>query len=708
MDKTEKFAVTEAELLLLSQTWGDRESSIERREQISPDVARRLLHELRVHQSELESQNGELRRTQMELEALRLRYFHLYEQAPVGYCTISETEKILSANLTATQLLGVPSGGLVGRPIQQFIVPADQDIYYLYCKKLFETGQRQSCELRLLRPDRSHFWAQFISTFAPDASGQSSHRIVLTDIDERKVAQDKIRISDFALKAVSQGVLITTPELRIVNANEALLSMTGYCARDLSGISCSVFNGPLTDTASIANCLSAVAARKAFSCEIMHYRKDGTHFWNDMSISPVFDDVDNLTHFISINTDISERRRLDQSLLDNNRALERATAAAEKANQAKSDFLSSMSHELRSPLNSILGFAQLLASGKPPPTALQSKNIDKILRSGWYLLTLINDILDLALIESGKLALSMEPLSLAQVLVECQNMIEPQADNRGIAVHFPSVSASTRVVADPVRLTQVVVNLLSNAIKYNRPKGRVQVAVHLVTADRLRIEVEDTGEGLPAEKLSQLFQPFNRLGQEGSATEGTGIGLVITKRLTELMGGTIGVRSTVGEGCVFWVELQLASTASPKGMAPDARDESHLARDLLQHSPCTILYVEDNLANVELVEQILEKRPQLRLIRAHDGTQGIEMARSHSPQVILMDINLPGMSGLEALKVLRHDPATRHIPVLAITANALPIDAAKGMAAGFFQYVTKPFQINEFLQTIDSALRSAR
>ena len=704
MENLEESAVTEAGILLLPRASDDRERGIERREYISPDAARRLLHELRVQQSELEAQNGELRRTQMELEIMRSRYFDLYELAPVGYCTISDTEKVLSANLTATQLLGIHRGGLVGRPIQQFIAPSDQDIYYLHCKRLFETRQPQTCELRLLRPDRSHFWAQLIATFAQDASGLCVHRIVLTDIDESKVAQDKIRISDFALKAISQGVFITTPELRLIDANEAFLSMTGYSMKELTGASCSLFNGPLTDSASVENCLNSVASKKAFTGEIIQYRKDGSCFWNAQTFAPVFDHLDNLTHFVSINTDISERRRLDQVLQDNNRALERATDVAEKANQAKSDFLSSMSHELRSPLNSILGFAQLLATGTPTPTPLQGKNIDKILRGGWYLLTLINDILDLALIESGKLALSMEPLSLAQVLTECQNMVEPQADSRGITVNFPLISTSTFVVADPIRLTQVIVNLLSNAIKYNRPNGSVQVTVDSKTPDTLRIEVKDTGQGLPAEKLLQLFQPFNRLGQESSATEGTGIGLVVTKRLTELMGGTIGVRSTVGEGSVFWVELQIADDAALKGIAGDPVGDKSPARNLLQHPPCTILYVEDNLANVELVEQILEGRPNLRLIRAQNGAQGIEMARNHSPQIILMDINLPGMSGLEALKILRQDPVTRHIPVLAITANALPIDAAKGLAAGFFQYLTKPFKIDEFLQTIDLAL----
>lgn len=696
-----------AALLTESEIDSNCEDAVERRDLLS-SAARRLVQELRAHQTELLAQNGELREAQEDLKTMNSRYFDLYELAPVGYCTISESNKVLSANRTAAVLLGVDNEELVGKPIQRFIAPVDQDNYYLHCKRLFEAGKPQSCELRLVRPDRSQFWAELIATFALDASGIGVHRIVLTDIDERRTAQDKIRISDSALKAVSQGVIIKTPDMRVVDANEAILSMTGYSPEELSGVNCSVFYGPLTDTAMIEEFRQAVRANKTFSGEMVYYRKDGSCFWNALALSPVFDPKGNLSHFISIHTDITERRRIDQVLKDSVGALKLATELAEKANQAKSDFLSSMSHELRSPLNSILGFAQLLASGTPSPTPLQSKNIDKILGGGWYLLTLINDILDLALIESGKLALSLEPLSLGNLLTGCQIMVEPQAGNRGIVVKFPSMRASLQVVADPTRLTQVLVNLLSNAIKYNRPNGGVRVSVITKIQGTVRIEIKDTGEGLSADKLAQLFQPFNRLGKENSTTEGTGIGLVVAKRLTELMGGTIGVRSTVGVGSVFWVQLPIAKSETEKKVAWNSLRHKQPTRHLQHLSNCTVLYVEDNPANVELVSQILQARPNLQLIVADNARQGIEMAHKHAPQIILMDINLPGMSGLEALKVLKQDAGTRQIPVLAVTANALPIDAANGMAAGFCQYLTKPFKIDEFLQSMDQALEASK
>ncbi len=261
--------------------------------------------------------------------------------------------------------------------------------------------------------------------------------------------------------------------------------------------------------------------------------------------------------------DVTDRKRIESTLKKNNVELERASAAAEKANLAKSEFLSSMSHELRSPLNAILGFAQLINSDSPPPTPSQAGSIDQILQAGWYLLELINEILDLAQIESGKLALSLEPTALAEAMLECQAMIEPQAQARGITMTFPA-SIPYFVYADRTRLKQVLINLLSNAIKYNQPNGTVVVdcALEGNGPERIRISVRDTGAGLPPDKLLQLFQPFNRLGQEAGKEQGTGIGLVMSKRLVELMGGVIGVESTVGFGSVFWFELN--STADPR------------------------------------------------------------------------------------------------------------------------------------------------
>src|SRR5471030_149138 len=401
-----------------------------------------------------------------------------------------------------------------------------------------------------------------------------------------------------------------------------------------------------------------------------------------------------------LRAEITERKRVESEL-------NVAIAVAEKANLAKSDFLSSMSHELRTPLNAILGFAQLLESGSTPPTPSQKRHLEQILKAGWYLLALINEILDLAQIESGKLPLSLKRISLTEVLRECQAMIEPQAQKRGISVAFPRFDIRHFVKGDRRRVKQVFINLLSNAIKYNRVGGTVEVDYIASTQGRIRVFVKDTGEGLTPDRLTQLFQPFNRLGKEVTAEEGTGIGLVLTKRLVELMGGVIGVESTVGEGSVFWIELNLAAEPHPPAAAaePAAVGRTQVQADAQMR---TLLYVEDNPASLMLVDEIIGLRPDIRLLSAIDGNRGVEIARCSRPDVILMDINLPGISGVQALRILAEDPATAHIPVVALSANAIPRDIENGLEAGFFRYLTKPIKVDEFMDTLDTALEFAK
>jgi PAS domain S-box-containing protein len=402
--------------------------------------------------------------------------------------------------------------------------------------------------------------------------------------------------------------------------------------------------------------------------------------------------------------DITEHKRLDQVLQDKNAELESARLTADKANLAKSDFLSSMSHELRSPLNAILGFAQLMDSDSPPATPSQKDSIDQILHAGWYLLQLINEVLDLAVIESGKLSLSEEPVSLSEVILECRAMFEPQRHKRGMELTFPEFTTPSFVFADRTRLKQVLVNLLSNAMKYNSPGGAVFVECTAGAPGRTRISVRDTGAGLSEEQIKQLFQPFNRLGQEGGVEEGTGIGLVMSKRVVELMGGAIGVESTVGQGSVFWFEL--SSSAAPE-LVLDGDDRALTMVVHPQGEPNlplrTLVYVEDNAANLKLVERLVARRSDIRLLTARHATLGIELARSEQPEVILMDINLPEISGIQALKILHDDPATAHIPVIAISANAMPRDINNGLDAGFFLYLTKPIKVAEFMDALNMA-----
>jgi PAS domain S-box-containing protein len=434
--------------------------------------------------------------------------------------------------------------------------------------------------------------------------------------------------------------------------------------------------------------------------ELTYICKDGSRFPAIVSITALRDDFGKIIGYLLIGTDNSVRKQVELEL-------NKAMAVAEKANLAKSDFLSSMSHELRTPLSAILGFAQLIESGKPAPTISQKRSVDQILQAGWYLLELINEILDLALIESGKLSLSLEPISLNEVMLECQEMIEPQAKKRGISVAFSRFVTPCFVKADRTRMKQVFINLLSNAIKYNTANGAVAVEYMTNVPGRIRVCVKDSGEGLSPEKLAQLFQPFNRLGQQANAEEGTGIGLVMTKRLIEMMGGVIGAESTVGKGSVFWIEIDLTTERHAIGgtVAPLPQIDTLLHANAQVR---TLLYVEDNPANLMLVEDLIARRPDLRLLSARDGNRGIEIARENRPDLILMDINLPGISGIRALKILADDPATAHIPVIALSANAIPRDIEKGLEAGFFRYLTKPIKVDEFMKTLDVALDYAQ
>jgi len=363
-----------------------------------------------------------------------------------------------------------------------------------------------------------------------------------------------------------------------------------------------------------------------------------------------------------------------------------------------------MSHELRTPLSAVLGFAQLIESGTPPPTPSQKKSIEQILKAGWYLLELINEILDLALIDSGKLALSLEPVSLGEVLQECQTMIGLQAKKRSITMSFIELRTKYFVRADRTRLKQILINLLSNAIKYNRENGTVTVDFSLTEPNSIRISVRDTGAGLAPEQIAQLFEPFNRLGQEAIAEEGTGIGLVVSKRLIEMMGGIIGVDSVVNEGSAFWIEMSLIDDTQPdihmeEIAATFPKSIKNANKNL------TLLYVEDNPANLMLVEDLIARRNDIKMISATNGIRGVEIAKATLPDLILMDINLPGMNGIDALKVLRLNPTTAHIPIIALSANAIPRDIERGMEAGFFKYLTKPILIKEFMSALDLAIK---
>src|SRR5580692_11341247 len=439
-------------------------------------------------------------------------------------------------------------------------------------------------ELTYFRKDGSRFPAVVSVTALRDAQGGIiGYLLIGTDNTARKQVEaeqelldQRLRDQQFYTRSLIESnidaLMTTDPRGIITDVNQQMEALTGCTRDELIGAPFkNYFTDPERAEAGIKWVLSG---SKVTDYELTARARDGKETVVSYNATTFYDRDRKLQGVFAAARDVTERKRFEQTQQENNVELERAKAAAEKANLAKSDFLSSMSHELRSPLNAILGFAQLMSSDTPPPTPSQMANIDPILHAGWYLLELINEILDLAQIESGKLALSLEPTSLEEVMLECQAMIEPQGQRRGIGMTFPEFETPYFVDADRTRLKQVLINLLSNAIKYNQTNGTVVVdCVRAVSSsDRVRISVRDSGAGLAPEMLEQLFQPFNRLGRERSGEEGTGIGLVMSKRLVELMGGEIGVESTVGMGSVFWFELN--SAVAPQLMADLAGDSA--------------------------------------------------------------------------------------------------------------------------------------
>ena len=383
-----------------------------------------------------------------------------------------------------------------------------------------------------------------------------------------------------------------------------------------------------------------------------------------------------------------------------------ARAGADAASAAKSEFLSSMSHELRTPLNAILGFAQLLQRDKKEPLSDRHKGrIEQILKGGEHLLRLIDDVLDLSRIEAGRVSISTEPVGVAEVLEQVRTTLGGTATRAGIGLALaPVPEGPLEIVADRTRFAQILMNFGTNAIKYNRRGGSVTFRVSHPSPDHLRVTVADDGAGIPIDKQDKLFQPFQRAGQETGPIEGTGIGLAITRRLAELMRGSVGFRSVPSEGSEFWVELPVhVKEARREEQTVSSTEAPRLDGDRRG----LILYVEDNPANVAFMRDLLDVFEGIELVTAPDGELGVALARDRRPDVILMDINLPGMSGLDALQVLREQPETKDIPVIALTAAASERDRVRGEAAGFYRYLTKPVNVGELESALETLLSPA-
>jgi PAS domain S-box-containing protein len=559
-------------------------------------------------------------------------------------------------------------------------------------------------ELTYIRKDGSRFPAIVSVTALRDSDDEIlGYLLIGTDNTARKEVEARLRWTEESFRLMVESVtdyaiVMLDPEGLVVSWNEGAERIQGYTADAIVGRHFSLFYTPADrQDGRPQKELDLAAAEGRCEVEGLRMRKDESTFWANVVFTSIRDADGNLRGFAKLTLDLTERRFVEAELIN-------AKRVAEKASLAKSEFMSSMSHELRSPLNAILGFAQLLDSDTPPPSASQRADIAQILQAGWHLLKLIDEILDLAKVESGRVPLSQEPISITEVMGECLGMIDAQARLCDLTIVVPTPAEEHFVRADQTRVKQVLLNLLSNAVKYNRDGGTITISYPEHAAGRVRVCITDTGAGLDSSQLAHLFQPFNRLGQEAGGQDGPGIGLVVAKRLVELMDGSMGVESTVGVGSKFWFDLveaeapTLVEIGEPLSAAlgPNTQPKSH-----------TLLYVEDNPANLRLVEQIIARHSNLHLLTAVTGKMGISVAQSALPDVILMDINLPDMNGFDVLQFLRADPITCAIPAIAISANAMPRDIRNGIEAGFLRYITKPIQVDEFVLAVGEALEIA-
>ncbi|MGA9705689.1 ATP-binding protein [Pseudomonas sp.] len=528
-----------------------------------------------------------------------------------------------------------------------------------------------------------------------DEIGQLGTRLVeagaLLAERERALRENEERLRLIIDGVKDYGIFALDTEGHVTSWNAGAERIKGYTEQEIIGLHFSVFYLPEECPQHPAMALEEATRNGHYMEEGWRCRQDGTRFWASVVITGQFDATGALRGFSKITRDITDRRAAEI-------ALGTAREEAERASRAKSEFLSRMSHELRTPLNSILGFAQLLDMDA---VAGQKTQVGHILRAGQHLLTLINEVLDIAKIEAGRLPLNIEKIALAASLQEALALVSPMAVDAGIQLQpVPILTPDVGVVADRQRLTQVLLNLLSNAIKYNRPRGQVSIEV-TVQGQRIGVSVCDTGKGIAPDRLGQLFKPFERLGADPNI-EGSGLGLALSKSLLEKMNGQLSVHSTHGIGSRFTLELPFVRVHEPQGLAAVQFDIPSIRPAVaMSASQGKVLYIEDNLSSLALIETLLQRRPGIKLLSSMQGQLGLDLAAQHAPQLILLDVSLPDIDGLAVLQRLRRAAITRHTPVLMITADASDLTRQALHDAGATAVLNKPINVPAFLAHLE-------
>lgn len=640
-------------------------------------------------------------REQQLLEAQRL--------ASIGNWSADQVSGELFWSTEIYRIFGREPGSFVPNveTFQAAIHPEDVDLVHQSELQAERTGLLDVTH-RIVRPDGTVRHVHELGRMHFDTYGRPLRLTgTVQDVTERVEALKRISETEarfaFAVEGAGDGVWdwnILTGAMPLSGHYEEMLGYEkGELEATVEAWAASVHPDDVPDVQEqLQDYLSGKSS--SYSPELRLRCKDGSYKWVLCRGTVVQRDAQGQPlRMIGVHSDISERKKNEAALIS-------ARNEADRANKAKSEFLSSMSHELRTPMNAILGFGQLMEYDEALPAEHQD-NVKEILKAGSHLLALINEVLDLAKVESGNIDLSLEPIALNAVVEECLALVSALAVRRNIRLSRHGDTASA-VRADRTRFKQVLLNLLSNAIKYNHEGGTVRLEVQSAEANRVRILVRDTGIGIPAGRLDEIFQPFNRVGAEDSEIEGTGIGLTITRRLIEMMGGTVDVESTLGEGSVFWIELPRDAVDNTTRIHAGTSSGWNMAGGPGSPDGLTVLYIEDNPANIKLVSQILGRIPHIHLLTAHTAELGIELALARRPALILLDINMPGMDGYQVLEVFKADASLKDVPVVAITANAMPRDIQRGREAGFVQYLTKPLDVPQFYVMVDQLLGASR
>lgn len=607
---------------------------------------------------------------------------------------------VTSWNAGAERIFGYSAEEMIGTSILR-IVPPDRYDEEMMIRERITRGERVE-PMETVRVAKGGRLLDIAVTISPikDSRGQViGASKVARDITERKRAERELAESHSLINAVvestNDAVFVKDLEGRYKLINPAGARFLGHPAEKIVGWKDDEIFPAESVIGTIAHDREVIEANASRTYEDTSNLHGATRTFLSTK-SPYCNEQGHLVGIVGIARDITERKR-------NEEALEAAKNEAEKANRAKSEFLSRMSHELRTPLNAIIGFSQLLERSQLTPG--DRERIGYVHRAGRHLLALINEVLEISRIEAGHLELSLEPVSVFEVLREVAEIVRPLADQRSIGLAI-SLAEDQKlwVKADRQRLQQVLMNLVANAVKYNRDRGTVTLRCSANEKDCVRIMVVDSGHGIPEEKRDRLFVPFERLGAEHSAVQGTGLGLALSKSFAEAMGGRLGVESKVGEGSTFWIDLP----AGEGSTHPSVILEGVRPLALNTTAPITLLYIEDNASNLTLIEHIVALQPQLKLISSINGELGLELARRHRPDLILLDVHLPDINGDEVLRRLLADSSTRDIPVVVLSADATNRQVQRLREAGAREYLTKPLDVKRLLEVIDEQTRESR